>query len=435
MVGGVLKDCEPISALAADNLLHIDNSGFRDEYKIILSWEKNKPSGPRGQNFVFLPGTHKALRKSFQESKDGLFWTTESIFRKKNDIQKIFDFQYKSLPCQSPIVVEAYYTEKPLTIAFAAGSLVHQRYQTDDGASRSCVILPFRNAEFNEGSLCRPEELKKLNIVDHSLMSLLLGYHGKDSQDLFINAITNEALSISTILQKLINKNENTIFIDPLKLQLKSESFEKWNSYVTNGPTLEQIKYEKFGFPIGKQINRDEFFELIKERMLYDKYGQCVLRSFSDNHEEIRKWVRIEIREMNAIVLEEKLRNWKEQIEEPTVDHLLSPSQIKSIANVVENFIIQELIPKEEISKYDKLKSIAHMFNDLADVVVRCESKEIFLTTCYFMFWTYDFLKRLHQENLHKLELIGHSLFMNYVSTGILFELQFRNENKKSKLE
>lgn len=39
------KDAEPLSILAQDNMLHIDNTPFNEEYKMILTWEKGKPSG------------------------------------------------------------------------------------------------------------------------------------------------------------------------------------------------------------------------------------------------------------------------------------------------------------------------------------------------------------------------------------------------------
>ncbi len=53
------KDAEPLAVCAQDNMLHIDNTPFNDEYKVLLTWEKHKVSGSKGQNFVYLPGTHK----------------------------------------------------------------------------------------------------------------------------------------------------------------------------------------------------------------------------------------------------------------------------------------------------------------------------------------------------------------------------------------
>jgi hypothetical protein len=56
------KDTDPISVNAQDNMLHIDNTPFRNEYKVLVGWERNLPKGPSGQNFAFLPGTHRGNR-------------------------------------------------------------------------------------------------------------------------------------------------------------------------------------------------------------------------------------------------------------------------------------------------------------------------------------------------------------------------------------
>lgn len=59
------KDAEPLSVLAQDNMLHIDNTPFNDEYKILITWRRGTAQGPAGQNFTFLPGTHKLARTCF----------------------------------------------------------------------------------------------------------------------------------------------------------------------------------------------------------------------------------------------------------------------------------------------------------------------------------------------------------------------------------
>lgn len=65
------EDAHPMSVLAQDNMLHIDNTPFNDEYKVLLTWEKDKASGPKRQNqFVFLPGTHKGCRNIASRRKE-----------------------------------------------------------------------------------------------------------------------------------------------------------------------------------------------------------------------------------------------------------------------------------------------------------------------------------------------------------------------------
>ena len=112
------KDAHPMSVLAQDNMLHIDNTPFNDEYKVLLTWEKGKASGPKGQNFVFLPGTHKGCRNCFMTEKG--VWSTEnaSIFTTPERIDKVFTFQREMRGSSKPMVVEATHAEKPLTIFF-----------------------------------------------------------------------------------------------------------------------------------------------------------------------------------------------------------------------------------------------------------------------------------------------------------------------------
>lgn len=41
------KDAEPLSVLAQDNMLHIDNTPFNDEYKILITWRRGTAQGQR----------------------------------------------------------------------------------------------------------------------------------------------------------------------------------------------------------------------------------------------------------------------------------------------------------------------------------------------------------------------------------------------------
>jgi len=429
IVGARLKDAKPISVMAQDNMLHIDNSPFADEYKIILAWEKNKPSGPKGQNFVFIPGTHKGLRNSFQRLEDGSTWSTEnaSIFNRNESLEKMFDFQEKMMPGLSPMVVEACHCEKPLTVAFAAGSLVHHRYRTEDGSPRSCIILAFRRAADNVGQFISDELLEQISLEYGSLIRFLLGKHKEESESLFIRAVTNEALAIYCLLNKLINCSEDTIIIDPLKIQLTRKSFEKWKSIVTNAPTVEQLKSEKLVFPLGKIISREEMFDLIIDMMTFDKHGHMDLILYNDNHEEIRKWIRNQIREMNTFTLQERLKDWKNEIEQPMLHHLITPFELKVMANELADRALREMIQIENISFYDAFRSVRQNFIDLGETVVRCESKQAFLSTCLFMFWACDFLIRMQKMNCQKIKSIGNGLLMNYITTYILFDMHKLN--------
>ncbi|KGO64748.1 hypothetical protein PITC_052930 [Penicillium italicum] len=147
------KDTDPIAVNAQDNMLHIDDTPFRDEYKILLCWKRHTPVGPSGQNFIFLPGTHKGNRDILVD-QDGEPWSTErdSLFVTDGAIDGLLRFQKKDVG-RDPMVVELQVPSVPVSVAFAAGALVHHRYRTESGDPRSCVICAFQVASDNPGSL------------------------------------------------------------------------------------------------------------------------------------------------------------------------------------------------------------------------------------------------------------------------------------------
>lgn len=164
------KDAEPLSVLAQDNMLHIDNTPFNDEYKILITWRRGTAQGPAGQNFTFLPGTHKLARTCFV-NEDGVPWSSEnaSIFTTPDSIRKVFDAQRQLGGQDHPTVIEVTDSERPLSGVFAAGSLVHHRFRTASGSARSCIILVFHRVADNPGRMVSDVE----DSSDVSLSELL----------------------------------------------------------------------------------------------------------------------------------------------------------------------------------------------------------------------------------------------------------------------
>ncbi|TEY85138.1 hypothetical protein BOTCAL_0017g00520 [Botryotinia calthae] len=126
------KNTDLIAINAQDNMLHVDNTPFKEEYKVLLNWQRGQVKGPSGQNFTFLPWTHKGNR-DILVSSDGLPWSTErdSLFTSHKAIDGLFDFQ-KNTHGRAR-VVEAVHPEQPLAILFPAGAVAHHRYRTPTG--------------------------------------------------------------------------------------------------------------------------------------------------------------------------------------------------------------------------------------------------------------------------------------------------------------
>jgi hypothetical protein len=431
------KDAEPISVLAQDNMLHIDNTPFNDEYKIILTWEKDKPSGPKGQNFVFIPGTHQGARNCFADG-DGNAWSTEnaSIFITEENIQQVFDFQREVLSESSPIVVEAHHRDKPLTTVFAAGSLVHHRYRTEEGFARSCMILAFHRAADNPGQFIAPAHLGHVSVEEHDLNSMLFGRHGAGTEGQFLDALTSKASDVATVMDKLSTGRDGAEVIPQEKRTLSPQELEKWKAVATHAPTVEQLKIEEDFFPLGKELSQEDYVRLIHKMMVFDKHGPLDLILYGDSHEEIRKWARNQIREMRVDRLESRIRVWAPTLEAPSPHHLQTPVQLKEMADQLAAIATREieahreaaLDPQEKISQEDAFRSVRQLLTDLGEAIVRCESRQTFLSTSLFLFMACDTLSRLQGVPDSEVKRIGSALLANYVATGILIEKQIKEE-------
>ncbi|KAH7312836.1 hypothetical protein BKA65DRAFT_573682 [Rhexocercosporidium sp. MPI-PUGE-AT-0058] len=88
------KNTNPISIAAQDNMLHVDNTPFKEEYKVLLNWRRGQVKGPCGQNVTFLPWTHKGNR-AVQLDEEGQPWSSErdSLFVSQDALEGLFDFQ------------------------------------------------------------------------------------------------------------------------------------------------------------------------------------------------------------------------------------------------------------------------------------------------------------------------------------------------------
>lgn len=438
------KDAYPMSVLAQDNMLHIDNTPFNDEYKVLLTWEKDKASGPKGQNFVFLPGTHKGCRNCF--STEIGVWSTEnaSIFTTPERIDKVFTFQQEIRGSSKPMIVEATHAEKPLTIVFPSGSLIHHRYRTPNGLARSCLIIAFHLEEDHPGQLIPPEHLDGLT-EQGSLLSFLFGQQSSRGESHFgglktkgfLSALSLESANIGIVLDKLHSEMDAAEVIKPEDCQLREEQVEQWKKASTTAPTVEELKTEASLIPLGVKLSSKKLAELVGKMMMFDKHGPLDLILYHDSHEEIRKWARNQIREKKVDDVNERLGvYWMPQVEQPSKDHLLTPEQIKEcaeqLAALVEELqalnapiVLREC---EKIMQMNAYQSVRQLLLDLGESITRCENCQAFLSTSLFIFWACDMLMGLHVSCDFRIQVIGNKLLANYLSTSILFEKYTRRD-------
>ena len=424
------KDTAPVSILARDCMLHVDNSPFAKEYKLILTWEKDKVSGPVSHNFTFLPGTHKGGRECYKDLRTGLRYTTEnsSIFTDTDKIEMVLNFQMKATHKETPTIVEVKHDEKPLTTIFNAGALVHHRNQTTDTTVRSSIILAFHLVSNNPGQFT-----SSVGFTKETDLNQLLFASSSSEEDIFLNAIAKMSVEMLSLMRAVSSESHSAV-IDINMCTLSPEDIVKWKAHLTRASKIEDYK-AKILFP--KKMTRAEFITLIVELMRFDQQGSLDLIQYCDGHEEARKWARNQIRDMKPDELKKHIHsNWADTIKEPHQNQLLSVTELQSLAIELESIAKDKqysdapFVYCEEMVKTreDAYLSIRQLLVDIREALPRCENKETYLTTCFFLFWSCDILMRYEEVPDPKAKIIGENLFGNYVSVAVtIAKMKYRS--------
>ncbi|WP_031740415.1 hypothetical protein [Mycobacterium tuberculosis] len=329
------KDAEPLSVLAQDNMLHIDNTPFNDEYKILITWRRGTAQGPAGQNFTFLPGTHKLARTCFV-NEDGV-------------------------PC-----------------------------------ARSCIILVFHRVADNPGRMV--SDVEDSSDVSLSEL-LTRGVPDESYQQRFIATLCAAADEIAELLLKWKKTPQRPVSLPLQTKQIDGARFEEWISAATEAPEVREIRNRELTIPYGEVLSAEEFFDLIWRLMRFDKHGPLDLILYHDNREEPRKWARNLIREMSADRLYERLLGWLADIQQPRPADCLRPLQIHAlISEVLKTLPLDEDQDPPADWHFDLLgmshaeaaRSVKHLLEDVAEALLRCEDMAAYLSTSLFAFWAVD---------------------------------------------
>ncbi|KAI4600078.1 hypothetical protein KJ359_001179 [Pestalotiopsis sp. 9143b] len=395
MVDARGKDTQPISVNAQDNMLHIDNTPFREEYKILLGWEQGQVKGPTGQNFTFLPGTHKGNRPIRVDSQSQP-WSTEndSLFITDESIEKVFSFQ-ADITGNDPKVIEVEYPEQPITVLFSAGSVVHHRYRNKAGNTRSCVITAFHLASDHPGALLHTTADEKSNTV----ADLLMGHQNGTEVDAFCSLICAQAAAIESKIAEILDNSHQSNLVDTEKLVLTGEKFDRWRETVINAPSATKVKFER-GSYISFDANfipRDLLVNKLASAMAYDKHGLLDLIIYRDGHEEIRKSARKSVWTMPKERISHLLEAWLFAVEgyNFTTADVQEPELLREKANRVAHLICESSpavdFASAGTSKEEQQLSSAHqLIVDLGESITRCEKLETYITTNLFLFLIID---------------------------------------------
>lgn len=428
------KDAGPVSAHAQDNMLHVDENGARrsgSELKVNLSWEKGHSSGPKGQNFTFLPGTHKGLRQS-QEGPNGPYFTeADSVFRTPESIKQIFALQ-RQVRGGGDTVSEMTDPERPLSAIFVASDLVHHRYRTEEGEPRSGLIMAFHPTAIVPGEYVdnyEPGDRENLTLEES-----LFGIHNGDPDAEFSEMLTRYSSEIAQKVDEVFEA-EQVIYADERALSL--DGMKAWYKSATEAPTVEDIKRETAYFPLESKLCSDDFMALLSTQMHYDKHASIYMILYPDGHEAVRKWARNANREMKSEVLQTRLEEWRGEIRQPAVEDLLSQEQfleitdhlLRNVASVTPEMRREgHLDSGERISPSEAYESVEQLIADLAENYTRADGRQTYLTLSLFQFWACDMLNRMKGNNDPELRELGGQLLRNYITAAVLVEKQIAHE-------
>ncbi|MFD3842121.1 hypothetical protein ACFWWC_38620 [Streptomyces sp. NPDC058642] len=303
------KDTYPVDVVARDNTLHLDNSPFIDEYKVVVTWSLGSTKGPSGQGLTYLPRTNRVFRQCFVEA-DGSVWSDEDacIFPFESRVDEVLTAQAKFLEKPDPLVVHLTDLDAPCHTIFAASRLVHHRYRTSTGAARSAVMAAFHRTDDSEEQLGSNES-------SHTPLKQFLVAGG--TQEQFLSAVHHEKPAIEAALDQISARPD--FLVDPWRHRLTGKSFAEWYSRQCAGVTLNNLRTRKMS---QNSAARTSPVSQLVQRLQYDLQGPLNMPFFADMREIRRKRARIWLREMSPEDIHEVIE--AECIASP---HAISPAE------------------------------------------------------------------------------------------------------------
>ncbi|MFJ4599851.1 hypothetical protein [Streptomyces griseoluteus] len=286
------KDTYPVDVVARDNTLHLDNSPFMDEYKVVVTWTLGSPRGPSGQGLTYLPHTSRLFRQCFVEP-DGSVWSDEDacIFPSKDRVDEVLLAQAGLLDTPEPLVVHLTDLARPCHTTFAASRLVHHRYRTSVGAPRSAVMASFHRTDDSD---------ERLGAAGAGLSSLQRFLAVGGSKEQFLAAVREEMPGIEAALERVAGGSH--LVVDPRQHLLTGQAYAAWYARQCAGVTLNNLRARRLE---DTAVRHESSVEQLVQRLQYDLQGPLNMPFFADMRETRRKRARIWLREMSPEVVQE----------------------------------------------------------------------------------------------------------------------------------
>ncbi len=398
------KDAKPVKTTLRDNGVHLDDTLFGKEFKIILMWEKGTTKGPNGQNMVLISRAHNLVRQI--DTEHGANFDTAEEIANEILFNKYLD--------TSPYPVEMS-DERPLTVIFDATRVPHHRYRnTSNNSTRSCLILAFhpitenshpsKSVELNNATLDKVQEsiLGRFNELSNSHVT----------ED-FLSAIKNDLLKIKIKIQQLIQSNN----LIPLNSKILSrDAFTLWLKNIEEGYKQSQFSPLQFST---ESMTTNNFQNALIHSIEFDRHCDLDLRLYPDRREVKRKELRNRLREQGIDGYSTKalIEHRSHDISKLTINDILSPNTITERVKTVSS--------DPRIDESSRM-----LLNDLLEALNRCHDIQTFRSTSLFVYFLLEELTNTaHFLKINKLIL---SLFKHYSALVWGDDLYIRKNTNKT---
>ncbi|KAI0521683.1 hypothetical protein F5B22DRAFT_662014 [Xylaria bambusicola] len=440
LVGGAIrivefrgKNTDPISINAQDNMLHVDNTPFKEEYKVLLNWRRGQVKGPSGQNFTFLPWTHKGNR-AINFNSQGEPWSSErdSLFVTDESIDGLFEFQKRVKGVSR--VVEARHPDQPLSCLFPAGALVHQRYRTEDGDPRSCIITAFHLSKKHPGHI---SELPPVTGRKKTLIEFLVGHQDEGSDDEFLDVLLGESPRVEDKLEELFQPDHPSKLIETASLALSDDRLAVWRETVKHAPSPIVHKLNN-GLRLSEMdfSNLETLTEKLAAVMDYDKHCNLQMILYEDGREEIRKPGRKIIGERKKDAITKRLGPWLSDLGPASfsASDMIEPQTLRilcdAVAELAGNLTGVPSSVSNRTEEWNNLTgqtkifgSLSRLMTDLGEAITRTEGIEAFVVTSLFLFLaSEEIYSHLSSSDKTVIRFVIVLFLRNYIAAVLLVE-------------
>jgi len=354
------KDTYPIDVWAKENILHLDNSPFAAECKVILTWRKGHPLGSDGQDLVLFPGP--ARRRGMRSGGTAGSWSSENetLFARPSEIGALLASRAKEGNA-CPLAVKVSDPARPLTTLFASSDVPHHRYRSAQAHPRSSITIAYQRMAESSGT----EKVLHNGDAD-KLLGLLTGKPDSGGQV-------------------------------PLRtFEMSATDLERWQQKTAAAPTIESRKRQRLSAKLPSYLPEHQFLRHIAyELMSYDLAALLDLKLYADGREEHRKAARKLLRELPAEARLERLARYRNAIRTPQPSDILSNHMLGAIGTssgwrckAAATRIASQ--PRKQL-----VVSLSQLLVDLGEASKRTYSLQCFVSTNLMLFLAVDLARRL----------------------------------------